>query len=646
MTELERIAGCAREQSDVILNAKILPGKYLVNFQPAPTLSRHDACCMGMGDNKHFPMGTEPLRLGFTGVAKAARENTGKDTLGVATLQAIDQVYTALAQLHEKAGLSPDQPRNFIEALQVFYTAWRFRSTHGTASIGRLDQYLYPFYQMDHPDHDLALGALTECWEYLNEIASGDTLITMLLGGTDEKGQDVTNELSLLMLEASLQVRKSEPHISVRFHPGSPKEFIEKSLALMALGHGQATIYYDDNIIPELKKAGIPGELACNYVNNGCTEIMIDQRGLIEFENLDAVKILELALFRGQSPTLPGEPVGRYWTVNEPAQHWSTVCKMGYDSGDPLSAQTYEELEDIVYRQFDYQLHQRISFLWERVQHQRKYGTTNPLLNGSFEHTLKNGGDVVRGDLGYDCLMLFSGSLPTVADGLSALKDVVYDQKLYTLEEVLAALKDNFQGHESLQARLLASPKFGNDHDMPDLIAARLQDHFCQQVKAFGDSVNTLFWPSLIGYKFVQEALITGATPDGRKWKDPICEHYSATPGKALLGPTALLCSVAKAPLKKAFGVAPVHISLSRQLVDVAKGEKGLLSSIADTAGKMGLNMLNVAIYDTAQMRAAQKNPDRYADLIVRVWGYSARFIDLSPEMQEHVINRVAGGGQ
>jgi len=190
MTELERIAGCAREQSDVILNAKILPGKYLVNFQPAPTLSRHDACCMGMGDNKHFPMGTEPLRLGFTGVAKAARENTGKDTLGVATLQAIDQVYTALAQLHEKVGLSPDQPRNFIEALQVFYTAWRFRSTHGTASIGRLDQYLYPFYQMDHPDHDLALGALTECWEYLNEIASGDTLITMLLGGTDEKGQD------------------------------------------------------------------------------------------------------------------------------------------------------------------------------------------------------------------------------------------------------------------------------------------------------------------------------------------------------------------------------------------------------------------------------------------------------------------------
>ena len=296
-------------------------------------------------------------------------------------------------------------------------------------------------------------------------------------------------------------------------------------------------------------------------------------------------------------------------------------------------------------KQFDDQLKKQLDFLCERVQRQRVEGAANALLNGSFPQTLYSGGDVVRGDLKLDCLMIFSGSLPTAADGLAAIKEVVFDRKLYTMTEVLAALRDNFTGHDALRARLSAAPKFGNDDDLPDLIAARLERHFCEAVKQYGDSKGLLLWPALIGYKFVQEALVTGATPDGRRWKDPIGEHYSPTPGRARLGPTALLCSAAKAPLKKAFGVAPVHISLSRQLVDGASGDRGLLSTLVQAAGDMGLNMLNVAIYDVAQLREAQRDPKNHADIIVRVWGYSARFIDLSPEMQNHVIRRVAGSG-
>lgn len=342
-----RIARCADELASAISDAKLLPGKYLMNFDPSPRLSPSDECCAGMGDNHHFPMGTEPLRLGFLGVAQAAAQARGKDALAKANLAAIEKVYTALAGLHERAGLSTGAPNDFFEALQLYFTLWRMRSIFGTASLGRLDQYLYPFYQRSKPPRERALDALCELYEYLNSLASGDTLMTVLLGGSDEHGADETNELSLLMLDAALTVQKSEPHISVRLHPGTRKDFIDKALQLMALGHGQATVYYDQNIIPELTAAGIAPDMACRYVNNGCTEIMPDQQGLIEFENLDAVKILELALFRGQSPALPGEPVGRYWTVNQPEQAWETTCRFGFDSGDAEHAPDYETVEAI-----------------------------------------------------------------------------------------------------------------------------------------------------------------------------------------------------------------------------------------------------------------------------------------------------------
>lgn len=196
-----------------------------------------------------------------------------------------------------------------------------------------------------------------------------------------------------------------------------------------------------------------------------------------------------------------------------------------------------------------------------------------------------------------------------------------------------------------MRRRLLRAPKFGNDIDSVDYLAADIANLFCDILKEKGNQAGRTIWPALLGYMFVQEACFTGATPDGRRWKDPIAEHYSPTPGRATHGPTALMRSCGKGPLGRAFGTAPVHLSIPRSTVP--KNEDGIriMEAITEAAALQGFVMLNIGIYDLDVLEKARKNPEQYEDVIVRVWGYSARFIDLSDEMQRHVMSRVLAAG-
>lgn len=611
------------------------------------------------GDNRHYPMGTTYLRMGFTGVAEVAEINAnrpGKSAVQRANLMAAADEYRALANFalrhaqvlegelkQDYLQIARGCPQSFRQAVQAFYLLWRVRAVGCTGSIGRLDQHLISFYQKDLEKKKItreeALAILCELWEKLNQVNSGDTLVTIMLGGQNEKGEDDTNDLSCLMLEASLKVRKAEPHVSVRLHAGTRPDFRALVSRVHLMGHGQAALYFDENILPVLAEKGIPPEYACRYCTNGCTEVVLDGAGKIEFDNLDAVKVMELTLFRGNPPPLPGESVGHYWTRNAPPSEHKSGLEMGYDSGDVT--ESYEALTAAFDRQFAYQVNRKLDLLMERRSNMQKYGLAHGLLNASFDELLESGGDVVRGDLPCDVWMFFAGSLPTAADSLTALRQRVFEEKKYTMEEILSAIRCNFEGYDVMRAELLGAAKFGNDQEAGDREPARLMGLFCDLLEQYSRKSGVLIWPALIGYLFVQEALFTGATPDGRRWKDPIGEHFSPTPGRAQEGPTALMLSAAKADLKRAFGVAPVHISLPRSSAREDEESLKLLENLSDTARKLGMNMLDISIYDAETMRKAQKDPEHYEDLIVRVWGYSARFVDLSDEMQEHVIARI-----
>lgn len=622
-----------------------------------------------VGDNKHFPMGCEWKR-GLKGVADAARARMaqgGLDDEQRETLQGVAEVYeemVAFARRHADAidpadaakadmrgnllAIVAGPPQTFAQALQLYYLLWRIRSVRihpvvSTATLGRFDQYFIEYYERDIANgtatREKTLALIEDFYYKLNLCNSGDTLMTLTVSGTDVDGKDLTNELSYLFLEASYNVAMTEPHVSVRLHKNTPQRLRQLVNKRLMLGHGQPTMYFDEAVIPELIAAGIPKEYAVNYGSNGCSEIILDGCGKIQFSQVEAVKALELTMYNGSQIKLPGDPIGHYWTHKAEAEYDVPDSMVGYRSGDPLIFDCYEDLEAAYLDQYNAQLDKQLMLLIKHRHDEMKNGVTHPLYNGSLKNTLEHGWDMLKGGLPPYGMTMFSGSLPTAADGLAAVKKVVFEDKAYTMLQVIDAMKANFEGYDELRAALLAAPKFGNDDDFVDLIAKRLAENFIARTMDYSRKVGITISPTLLGYLFLKESRITGATPDGRKWKDPIAEHFSPTPGRAVNGPTAILKSVAKTKVKSAFGSGEIQISLP-PFNDYEKG-LAVLNTLIQFAQTHDFNMLNIAIYDIEKFRAAQKDPANHADVIIRVFGYNARFIDLSDQLQEHVMARI-----
>ena len=606
-----------------------------------------------MFDNFHYPMGTSFLKYGLDGVAEKALKtlNSKGDSLSPAeqaVLRGICDVYKEMAVYAGKhyPQLASGAPETFIDAVRLYYLCWRMRCLMGNATIGRLDQFLYPFYRRDIDSGRLddagALEIIKALWRKINKCGSGDTLINVMTGGSGPDGADETNELSYLMLRASLETAMTEPHINARVHKNTPTDFIKLISEVHLLGFGQCTVYNDEIVIPVLIKAGIPAADAANYTHDGCTEIVIDRRGAIYFERVDAVKCVELTMNNGAEAVLPGRPECRYWTINSEPVEWSTSDIIGYLSGDIRGATDFDQVLDAFRRQYVYQVREKCKAIHAATTQIKREGIAPAFLNGTFEKVLETGVDFIRDENALDTNMLFGGSIPTAADSLAAIKYAVFDRKLCTMDTLLDALATNFDPdkYEGLRKVLESAPKFGNDDDYVDLIAAEIVNWFIDECTAYTQKTGFRIWPALLGFMFVQESVFTGATPDGRRWKDPIGEHYSPVPGRAKKGPTAAIASIKKGPLAEAFGVAPVHISLSRSMVPKNEAGRKLLEELLRGALESGLQFINIACYSREEMEDARIHPEKHGDLIVRVWGYCARFIDLSPEMQEHVMAR------
>ncbi|MBQ35814.1 MAG: hypothetical protein CME04_05445 [Gemmatimonadaceae bacterium] len=621
-------------------------------------------------DNLHFALNVETLLgRGFSDIAEKATART-RDCQGEAAvfLEAIARCHRAAADFAGKhARIAADQadssqgeeaqrleqisttcqavasqaPASFRQAVQLFWFAWCLR---GRGTIGRLDQHLYPFYKADldtdRIDRQEALRILVELWEGFNRGDTGDTLRNLMLGGLDRQGHDATNDLTYLMIDAALTVCKPEPHLCARVHGSSPATFLDRVADLQLFGHGQGTIYHDDALIPSLIEKGVPPESARNYSNDGCTEVTIDGESGISFLQLEAVKALELTLFNGEQNVLHGNPVGRYVTRLQEPRALRTGLVTGYRSGDFTAMTDFAQLYEAFLDQYLYQVDRKLEELTRGVEHSMEHGCSSPFQAGTFPECLQTGRDPFRGGFTVPCHMLFSGSIPTVADGLAAVRQVVFEQQQCSPATMLDALRANFEGYESLRHLCRKAPKFGNDDERVDELAADIARHFCERVKGWPTPTGKPYWPALYNHLFNDFAKVIGATPDGRRWNDPIAEHYSPTPGQARSGPTAVIRSAARGPLADACGSAVFHISLSRTMVPRNDEGRQLLRGLIGGAMDQGVAVMNTAIYDVAALKEAQMNPEGHQDLIVRVWGFSARFVELSADIQDHVIQR------
>lgn len=623
-------------------------------------------------DNCHFPINTSFLTLGYREIIdRASRKNPEHSLEQKEFLGAVKIVYEAAEEYLYKHALEAEKmsklsygkdkdaflniarncsklcdnpPESFAQAVQLFWFTWRLRGIF-TSSIGRLDQYLYPFYRKDIEKGILTkeevLDIICELWEAFNEAGTGDTLKNLMLGGVDSEGKDVTNELSYLMLEASIKIKKPEPHINVRLHNNTPEKFIDKVVELQLLGQGQPTIYNDEALIPSLIRYGIPTSSARNYSNDGCTELVIDGESGIFFYQMEAVKSLELTLFNGEENNITINPVVKKWTHRMPEANVKTNLKIGYKSGDLTEMACFEEVYTAFLKQYLYQTDIMLKNICLDMIKLKEEGVSSPFLSGTFPICLEKAVDPLRGGFNIDCFQLLSGSITTVADCLAGIKKVVFEERYCSIGELIEALRNNFQGQEVLRHKLLNAPKFGNDDDFVDSIAADISKKFCEYVLKYKTPNNKPIWPGLYNIDFIMFAKILGATPDGRKVGDPIAEHFSPTPGRAKNGPTAVINSAVKAPLHLGFASSPLHISLSRS--SVPRGEQGmlLLKSLLITPLKLGVVVLNTSIYDAEVLKQAKIYPERYEDVVVRVWGFNARFVDLTEELQDHIIARI-----
>ncbi|MHB1295381.1 MAG: pyruvate formate lyase family protein [Anaerolineae bacterium] len=489
-------------------------------------------------------------------------------------------------------------------------------------SIGRLDQILYPWYQAD-----LAAGRLTRAvaQELMEELAcklyQEYDVQAIILGGQDAQGRNAVNDLSYVILDATERLDVIRD-LSVRLDAHTPAPFVKRVAELIARGGGIPFLFNDDCFIKALNDRGIALEDARDYAPIGCIELTIPGRANPHAVSgwFNALKCLELALFDGQDPR-SGVQLG---------PHTGTLA-------------AYTGLDDL-YRAYSAQveaLARRMVYACNRGElAQREFGPL-PLWSVMTDDCIARGRDITDGGAVYDYHSICFMGTANVADSMLAIQRLVFEQQAVPAEELLAALRADFVGHEPLRQMLLKRvPKYGNDVPEVDALARRVCEDFItlmdRQRSPLGGRyhVHLFTWRQNLYY-----GEHTGATPDGRKAGEPMAYSLSAMQGRDEQGVTALLRSVARLPHNQAGGASAAIVEVEPSLVEGPEGVDRL-AQIIQGALALGVGQLQWNVTTVERLLLAQRDPEHYGNIPVRVAGYSQMFRLIEKDLQDHIIAR------
>lgn len=524
----------------------------------------------------------------------------------------------------------PAEPaRTFREALQSTWFAFliaNIESGGDSISFGRLDQILYPYYARDLREGRItgqeALSLLEELLIKCNEITYApfdlDSHVTgITLGGQTEDGRDATNELTYLLLQALEEVRLPKPQVSLRVHRGTPRELLRRSVEVMKASGGRPQLNNDEAIIPSLLRWGIPLKEARNYSVDGCQHFTTysrkDHSGW-----LNLAKVLELALNDG---------VDRF-----------TGKRIGPSTGDATSFRTFEEVMSAFRRQLEYFV-KAMAEESELMDAAIAGKMCLPYASLHVEGCMEKGRDVLEGGGRYNWTGIHGVGLANVANSLAAIKKLVFEEKRISMRELLEALGRDFEGYEELKRMLAETPKWGNDDDYVDSLAVEVVNLFFDEVDRHSCHRNPEepgpFTPGLHSLIFnVNLGLGTAATPDGRRGGEPLTDGISPSPGTHRGGPTTVFTSAAKLDHFRAY-TASLALTINGPI-------EALTDLFRTYLIDMGGLHLHVNILSPEILLEAKEHPERYRDLLVRVAGFSARFVELPEVLQDLVIRRVA----
>jgi len=538
------------------------------------------------------------------------------------------------------AWLAEQAPRSFQEALQlVWFAHLGIKLDDGGIghSFGRFDQYLYPFYKADLDAGRLqgqqsARELLALFWIKLNR--EGDDIAHLSLGGQTSQGADAANELSVMCLQIERWIHRKQPNLSTRVHHQTSAQYWQEIAATISCGAGHPAVFNDEVIIPGLLEYGFPDQVARNYAQVGCVETFLPGQSAPWTDSyLNLAKCLELALNEGRD-RLSGISIGP--AIRDPRQF------AGFeDLFQAYEGQVKAALERMLAAKDEYDA---------RLAQQ----APEPLNSAFIRTCLERGQDATGGGAAYLLTGAYGVGLGTTVDSLAAIRELVYNHGLITMDDLLAALQANFSGYDKLRAFCRQrAPQYGNDDDRADAIAVRAVASFGRQVKAYSDgawqacqardpsAVRRAYHYAMFGSVLSHTSMgaLTAASANGRLAGETLSDGGSPTQGCNHSGPTATLRSLSRPDYHLAPGGAALNLRLSPSHFT---GEDGLelLASLVRSYVAMGGEQLQVNMVSTATLRRARQDPQEYRDLVVRVAGFTAYFVSLPLELQDEVISR------
>jgi pyruvate formate-lyase/glycerol dehydratase family glycyl radical enzyme len=547
----------------------------------------------------------------------------------------------------------PEHPaESFYEALQSIWFIQlmiQIESNGHSISFGRLDQYLYKYFRADIDagvlNHEQAMELFENLWIKMfcinklrpwfhTRFSPGSPLYqNVTIGGQTRDGKDATNDLTRLILLSVGKAKLPQPLLTPRLHKGTPDGLLNDIIDVINLGFGMPALLNDEIIIPQFLNLGIDPEEARDYTIVGCIEpAIMGKWGYrptgMSFVNL--MKILNLALTDGVD-IRTGETV-------------SPGC-----GKDFTGFESFEELFEALEAQILHftRAHVTLDSIADITLEQN---VPDVLTSCLIDDCIEKGKNLFEGGARYDFISGLLVGNANIANALAAIKYLVFDKKTVTKEQYYNAVKNNFEGSEGRMIRSLIQnkpPKYGNDDDYVDLLLKRVYEVYCEEIFKHKNT-RCGRGPELCGY-YAGTSSITGnvamgsvteATPDGRLSGEPFAEGCSPAHGDDRNGSSAVLHSVAKLPALYVVGGVLLNQKYNPNYILNQQGKEKFASMLRTYIGTLKGQHIQFNVVKTETLREAQKKPDKYKDLQVRVAGYSALFTQLSPEIQEDIIGR------
>ena len=532
-------------------------------------------------------------------------------------------------------------PRDMWEAIQMYWFVHLGTVTelNGWDSMnpGHIDQHLYPFYQKGLADgtltRDEAKELLSCLWiKFNNQPAPPKVGVTALesgtyndftninIGGVDRDGNSGVNELSYMILEIQEELHQLQPGLSIHIAQNTPDDFLMAGLKVIRLGHGYPSIFNPDTYVKEMTRAGKTIEDAREGGCSGCIEVgAFGKEAYLLTGYLNTPKILEITLNNGIDP--------------------ETGKKLGLETGDPRTFATFEELYDAWHRQMEYFVNLKLS-VNNYIERMFSLYAPATFLSLYIDDCIEKGRDYYSGGARYNTTYIQCTGLGTITDCFTTLKKHVFEDKRYTMDQMLEACNTNWVQAAPMRLYIRNhTPFFGNDDEYADNIAVRVYEDL---VKAIEGRPNTrggkthLNMLSTTCHNYFGS--VCGATPNGRFAHFAISDGTSPAHGSDSHGPTAVIKSLGKLDQTKSGGTL-LNVRFTPQLFkrdeDVRK-----CASMIRTYFKFGGHHIQFNVVDTEMLLDAQKHPDNYRDLLVRVAGYSDYFNDMTEQLQNEIIAR------